>query len=303
MSVLDQLKVAGAKKALAYIEKDPDKNIPRIIEWMIKFNVAGSKHNDDLLMVREYLADQNSNWYRLIKSLWTDVDTGIRKAIFENLIINVGITREEDKETAGGELPMAIMLDQPKAAGIAKLPAPTKRTTDEYDLTITRCKSRKIFAFIFTGGFETTDEESVRKLARIHKDCMFVIMMDPDGITPAFADMVLTSKNIVPMLRDGAGMLEAMAILRERKILFGAASGCSDENAERIKEGGFTEEAVDGGAKALWLFEEEGQPLSEENSNEIYKGVLLRRRIEPILEVCFMQEEQFVGGRVEGSDL
>lgn len=303
MSVLGQLKVAGAKKVLAHIEKDPDKNIPRIIDWMIKFNVAGSKHNSDLLMVREYLADTNSNWYRLIKSLWTEVDTEIRKTLFENLVVNVGITREEDKEAAGGELPMAIMLDQPKSAGITKLPRPIKKTADEYDMTITRCKERQIFAFIFTGGFETTDEDSLRKLARLHRDCMFVIMMDPAGVTESFGDMVLKSKNIVPMLRDGEELSSAMAILRERKILFGVATGCSDENAERIMEGDLTIDAVDGGAKALWLFEEEGRPLSVEVSKEIYEGVLLRRRIEPILEVCFMFEEKFVGGRVEGSDL
>jgi hypothetical protein len=35
MGIFDQMKAAGMRQVLAYIEKDPDTNILKIIDWMI----------------------------------------------------------------------------------------------------------------------------------------------------------------------------------------------------------------------------------------------------------------------------
>ena len=122
MGIFDYMKAAGMRQVLAYIEKDPDTNILKIIDWMIKFNVAGSAHNADLLNVRAYLSDRNSSWYRLVRSLWTDIDDGIRKTFFENLVINAGLARQNSKEKSEEDIPMGIMLDQTGNVELNRLP-------------------------------------------------------------------------------------------------------------------------------------------------------------------------------------
>jgi hypothetical protein len=34
------------------------------------------------------IANPDGNWYQLMKSVWTDIDSGVRKTLFENFFIN-----------------------------------------------------------------------------------------------------------------------------------------------------------------------------------------------------------------------
>ena len=48
---------------------------------------------------------KRQNWYRLIKSLWTDIDDGVRKTLFENFIVNsalIGFPKECDNREKYG---------------------------------------------------------------------------------------------------------------------------------------------------------------------------------------------------------
>ncbi|GEM_PF-4254424 len=298
MGLFSRVKEVGARQLLAYIEKNPDENILKIVDGLIKLNVAGAGHNEDLLKIRSYLSDPSSNWYRLIRSLWIDVDESIRKTIFENLVVNVGLNREDSKAAAGGELPMALMIDQNRSVGISKLPPAQGKTLDEYDMIISRGKTRGIFAYVITGGGETVSADNLRKLARVHRDCVFVYMMKAREVTSGFADMVFAAKNIVPMV-DYKNAGEALRIMKARKLIFGVTAACAEGNASEIASEKFIDDAVAGGAKLAWLVEDiSGIP--EEASKRIYERVLACRETKEILEVDFIYEEKFVGGRVDG---
>lgn len=39
-------------------------------------------------MIKRVITDPSSNWYRLIKSVYTDIDDGVRARLFENFVIN-----------------------------------------------------------------------------------------------------------------------------------------------------------------------------------------------------------------------
>ena len=298
MGLFNRVKEVGARQLLAYIDKNPDENILKIIDGMIKFNVAGSGHNKDLLKIRNYLSDRNSNWFKLIKSLWTDVDDEIRKTIFENLVVNVGLNREENKAAAGGELPTALMIDQSRNVSIARLPAAQAKSLDEYDMVISRGKTRGIFAYVITGGADTVSQDNLRKLARVHRDCVFVYMMKAEDVTPGFADMVFVAKNIVPMVdyKDAAQALETM---KSRRLIYGITAACADDNALELASEKYIDDAVSGGAKLAWLVEDT-KGISEEAGKRIYERVLACRETKEILEVDFMYEEKFVGGRLDG---
>ena len=87
MNLKDTAKTAAVKKALAYLDKDPETNLPKLMEWFVRFDVKGtlSRQRD---AVRSVIGDRNNNWYKLIMSLWQDIDPGVRNRLLENFIIN-----------------------------------------------------------------------------------------------------------------------------------------------------------------------------------------------------------------------
>ena len=300
MGIFDQMKAAGMRQVLAYIEKDPDTNILKIIDWMIKFNVAGSAHNADLLNVRAYLSDQNSSWYRLVRSLWTDIDDGIRKTFFENLVINAGLARQNSKEKSEEDLPMGIMLDQTGNVELNRLPAPVPLSLNEYDQMIRKNKRKGVFAFIFTGGADSITAADLRKLARVHSDCIFVTMMKPEEVDSYFADMCFAAQNIAPMIAY-ENCDEACMMFKARKLGFGTFCYCSRENHEELASGDFVRKMINNGAKLVWIFSSEGENAADQAESEaVYGRVLSARNTEPVLIVDFLHEEKFLGGRISG---
>lgn len=306
MSLFDQVKIAGAKQVLAYIEKDPDTNIIKIVDWMIRFNVAGAKHNDDLLNVRAHLDQKDSSWYRLVRSLWTDIDNGVRKRIFENLVINVGLSRQSEKND---DLPMGIMLDQREdAAGnegglkIRRLPPASPLTADEYDMCVRKNKRRGVYAYIFTGGTGSISTRDLRVLARIHQDCVFVMMMEAGDVDEQFADSCFAARNIVPMI-SRQGCSAACDILRQRRLAYGVYEKICRENADELSSDGFADEMVAAGVKLVWLFEDESEDsLPGAAGDEFYEKIKMQRNSKPVLIVDFIHEEQFLGGRISGRE-
>jgi hypothetical protein len=267
---------------------------------MIRFNVAGSAHNNDLLNVRAQLSDKSSSWYRLVRSLWTDIDDGIRKTAFENLVINVGLERQSAKERAGADIPMGVMLDQMGSAELNRLPAPSPLSTDEYDRQIQRYKLIGVYAYIFTGGLDSITAGDLRKLARIHSDCIFVMMMKAEDVDALFADMCFSAKNIVPMI-SYEGCDEACGLLKARRLAFGTFCYCSCDNHEELASQDFVGRMIENGAKLTWIFSAEGDEAVDADAAEaVYGRVLEARNSEPLLIVDFLHEERFLGGKISG---
>ena len=85
MSVIDSVKKVGFRTIYSYLDKDPDANIPKIMDWVDKF--AGDGPNSfpsQRAVFRSVIEDHNNNWYRLIKSMWSDIDDDVRRTFFEN---------------------------------------------------------------------------------------------------------------------------------------------------------------------------------------------------------------------------
>ena len=70
---------------------------------------------------REAIESKN-NWYQLIRSLWTDIDDGVRRTFFENFIINasiIGYPRQvKTAEEHGCNVPWAILMDPTSACNL-----------------------------------------------------------------------------------------------------------------------------------------------------------------------------------------
>ena len=83
-NIKETLQSKAVKTVLSYLDKDPDRNMPKLLEWTDRFDRDGLYEKLRALF-HEVLKDPQCNWYRLAKSLWTDIDADVRKVFFENL--------------------------------------------------------------------------------------------------------------------------------------------------------------------------------------------------------------------------
>ena len=81
---------AGINGAIKYLEKDPEKNVPKIVDWVNRFSPENSFKTQ-----REYMTqivnDPDSAWYQLVMDIMHTVDADIMKTIFTNFFMNANL--------------------------------------------------------------------------------------------------------------------------------------------------------------------------------------------------------------------
>ncbi len=113
-SILDQIKTFGLNKVVDYLDANPDENIPKVIDWVEKFDRQGtiSRHTS---AVKEILNKDDNNWHEYIKSIYSDIDDQVRKTIFKNFLVNAtiigGQEQNRNKEKHDCNIPWAILMD------------------------------------------------------------------------------------------------------------------------------------------------------------------------------------------------
>ena len=91
----ESAKAAAVKQALKLLREPPEESIPRLLDWVKRFDRDGVIKSQ-LAGVEAVLNDPN--WSGYIKSLWTDIDEGVRMKIFENFVVNsaiIGMPRQQ----------------------------------------------------------------------------------------------------------------------------------------------------------------------------------------------------------------
>ena len=83
-STKENLKSFGLKKLISFVDSNPDKNVPKIVSIMEKIDDEGIIERQ-LNSIKSVIGDKDSNWYKFMKSFWSDIDDDVRKKIFENL--------------------------------------------------------------------------------------------------------------------------------------------------------------------------------------------------------------------------
>lgn len=89
MSIIESVKntafTAAVNMALNYLEKDPETNIPKTMNLIDKALPDGW-YESQRAAFRKAI-DEKGNWYELILKVY-QLDTGVRKTLFQNFIIN-----------------------------------------------------------------------------------------------------------------------------------------------------------------------------------------------------------------------
>lgn len=72
-SIIESMKAFGVEKALDMTRTQPERNIPRLMEWVDRIAPKNSLV-PQRAAVREMIKDENNPWCKFIMSLWDDID-------------------------------------------------------------------------------------------------------------------------------------------------------------------------------------------------------------------------------------
>mgnify|MGYP001460852377 CR=1 FL=1 len=333
MNMKERAMSFGLKKAIRYLDSDPDQNIPKLINWIDKVDTKNMIH-DQLESIREVIEGQDSNWYQLVKSLWTDVDDGVRKRLFENFIINealIGQQRQRKaKEEYGCNVPFAILMDPTSACNLkcigcwaAEYGNKLNMSYETLDGIIRQGKELGVYFFIYSGGEPLVRKADILKLCEAHPDCVFLAFTNATLIDEKFADEMLRVQNFIPAIsvegfeketdeRRGDGtyqaVVHAMEILKERRLPFGISCCYTSQNTEVIGSEAYIDDMIARGAKFAWFFTY--MPVGADAVPELlakpeqrafmYKQIRAFRETKPIFTMDFWNDGEFVGGCIAG---
>lgn len=332
-TVVENAKVYGLKKVITYLDSDPDRNIPKIINWAEKYDKNGMLANQ-IKKTREVLSDKNSNWYQLTKSLWNDIDDGVRKKLFENFIINASIVGGQRQEKSRIEnncnVPWAILMDPTSACNLkctgcwaADYGNKMNMSYETLDNIIGQGKGLGTYMYLYSGGEPLVRKDDLLKLCEKHSDCVFLAFTNATLIDESFAEELLRVKNFVPAIsvegfeeetdfRRGKGtyaaVTEAMELLKRKKLPFGISCCYTNKNTEIIGSEIYFDDMIAKGAKFAWFFTY--MPVGVDAAPELmataeqrefmYHQIRKFRDSKPIFTLDFWNDGEYVNGCIAG---
>lgn len=329
----DKIQEISIKKVLDYLEKNPRENIPKVMDWLAKFDVNGSI-SKQLKVAKEQLSDKDNNWNQLVMSLYDDIDDGVRKTLFENFILNSVIKWDKNRDSIMAKyncnIPWTILLDPTSACNLhctgcwaAEYGNRLNLSLDEIDSIITQGKELGIYMYIYTGGEPLVRKKDIIKICEKHNDCVFLAFTNSTLIDDAFAKEMLRVKNFVPAIsiegnefvtddRRGQGVyqkvLKAMKILKDNKLPFGVSCCYTSVNYDSISSEEFIDNLINFGAKFAWFFHY--MPVGNNavldllpnpsQRETVYHRIRNYRSSKAIFTLDFQNDGEYVGGCIAG---
>lgn len=321
----------SVNKALEYLEKDPEKNIPKLMKMVDKVSPDGWFESQRSAF--RTVIEEKNHWYDLIMKVW-ELDEGVRKTFFQNFILNAGLLGyskiEESRKNEQCNIPWAILLDPTSACNLhctgcwaAEYGHRLNLTYEELDSIISQGKELGTYMYIFTGGEPMVRKRDILKLCEKHGDCEFLCFTNGTLIDEAFCKEMLKVKNFVPAIslegfkeandaRRGKGVfekvMETMKLLKQYKLPFGISTCYTSQNFEDISSEEFYDMMIEAGALFVWFFHympvgagavPELLPTPRQRA-EMYHRIRNFRKSKPIFSMDFQNDAQYVGGCIAG---
>lgn len=331
ISVKENIQAFAMNKALDYIENNPDTNIPKLMDMVDKVSPDGW-YEGQRKAIRTAI-QKKDNWYQLILRLY-ELDPGIRKAFFQNFLINASLKgsaiQNENKEKYGCNIPWAILLDPTSACNLhctgcwaAEYGNRLNLSLETMDSIIRQGKELGTYMYIYTGGEPLVRKKDLIQLCEMHPDCEFLSFTNGTLIDEAFCQEMLRVKNFVPAIslegfekandsRRGDGIYKqvkhAMELLKEHNLPFGISTCYTSQNYMDITSEKFFDYIIDNGALFVWFFHympvgnaaaTELLPTPEQRKT-VYNQIRKFRNNKAIFSMDFQNDAEYVGGCIAG---
>jgi MoaA/NifB/PqqE/SkfB family radical SAM enzyme len=334
MNTSEKMKGFAAKQLYGWLDKNPEENIPKILDYLEKHDPDGISLTSQIKAIRKALADPDNNWSRLAKSLWTDIDAGQRKKLVETVVVNgtlIGTPKTTKlQEKYQCNIPWAILMDPTSACNLhctgcwaAEYGNRLNLSFEQLDNIIEQGKALGTYVYIYSGGEPLVRKADLIRLCEKHPDCGFLAFTNGTLIDDSFADEMLRVGNFVPAIsiegfeeatdsRRGKGtyakVIEAMERLKARKLLFGISCCYTSANVEVIGSEEYFDAMIDMGAKFAWLFTY--MPIGADAVPELiataaqrkfmYEKIHEYRQTKPLFTMDFCNDGDAVGGCIAG---
>ena len=213
MKLMDKAKqaalAAAVKTGLSYLEKDPEVNIPKLMELVDKF-VPDGWYESQRNAIRNAIQDKDSNWYKLILRIY-ELDPGVREAFFTNFIINASLKgsalQEETAEENNCNVPWAILLDPTSACNLhctgcwaAEYGHKLNLDFDTICSIVEQGRKMGTYMYIYTGGEPLVRKKDLMRICEKYPDCEFLSFTNGTLIDEEFCQEMLRVKNFVPAI-------------------------------------------------------------------------------------------------------
>ena len=335
MGIVDKAKQAAiaatVTKALDYLEKDPETNIPKIMEMVDKVTpdgwYAGQRN-----AIRHSI-EAKDNWYQLILRMY-QLDAGVRQTFFRNFIVNASLkgsaTQEKVSEENDCNVPWAILLDPTSACNLhctgcwaAEYGHKLNLDLETIDSIVKQGKELGTYMYIYTGGEPLVRKKDLIKICEMHPDCEFLSFTNGTLIDEEFCQEMLRVKNFVPAIslegseeandgRRGEGVyqkvMHAMELLKAHKLPFGVSTCYTSANVDSVSSEEFFDHIIDCGALFVWFFHYmptgndavvELMPNPQQRE-KMYHKIREYRSTKAIFGMDFQNDAQYVGGCIAG---
>lgn len=325
------LKNFGIRQAFNYLEKNPEENIPKLVN-MLEKSYNGETFQRQIAIIKKAVEEKN-NWYQLMMKMY-ELDPGVRKAVFENLLLNDSIDgyayQQEMSKKYNCNVPWAILLDPTSACNLhctgcwaAEYGNKLNLSLETIDSIVKQGKELGCYMYIYTGGEPMVRKNDLIKICEMNPDCEFLAFTNGTLIDEDFCKEMLRVKNFVPAIslegfedandsRRGEGVYDkvhnAMKLLKDNKLPFGISACYTSNNCDDITSEEFFDMIIDAGALFIWFFHY--MPVgngavtellsSPEQREKVCRRIREYRSSKAIFSIDFQNDAQYIGGCIAG---
>ena len=329
MSVKLNVEIAALRKVYDWLDQDPVHRLPKLGEYIDTYIPEHSTLGGQLSAIKSVLGDPDNNWYRLMVSIFTEIDPDVRRAIFENFVINATVRAGEVHDALTRQydcnIPWAILMDPTSACNLhcvgcwaAEYGNRLNLSYEELDSIICQANELGCYFFLYTGGEPLVRKTDLIRLCEAHPDSIFSAFTNATLIDEAFADEMLRVKNFIPAIsaegfeestdsRRGQGtyqkIMRAMQILKEKKLPFGISACYTSANVQDVGSEEYFDKMIEWGAKFCWFFTympvgKAAVPelmVTAEQRRFMYEQVRAFRKTKPLFTMDFWNDGEYSG--------
>lgn len=321
---------------LKYIDKEPQKNILKIVEYSEKL-LSGTFPQKYIDAIKEAVKDGDGVYYQMALNILKDVNRDTLKKLLLSMGLGAGVhgtkAVRENREKYKCNIPFLILLDPTSACNrkckgcwAAEYGHQNQLTYEEMADIVKQCKELGTHFFMFTGGEPLLRKNDIIRLCDENPDCAFLAYTNGTLVDEAFCDEMLRVGNFSIAIsiegdeestdyRRGDGMyqsaVDAMKLLKSKGCLFGMSVCYTSKNMDTVTSDSFIDEMLALGVKFGLYFN--FMPVGKDASPELIPTVEQREHMyhwvrktrnnktgKPLFIMDFQGDGEYVGGCIAG---
>lgn len=296
-SVGNEIKKLGLMSMYHFLDRDPEEHLPQLLDWLDEY-MSPDVLKEQREVFRKIVEDKDNNWYRLLVSLWSDIDAEVRKTMFENIIINANALAasrvKKNRFQYDCNIPWFIAIDLHDGKDSLGF--------DRWDDVIEQAKELGTFAFLFVGGEPLESKMEIIALCNKHQDCEFTAFTSGKDIDEDFCRQMLRVKNLFLTLEVEDTVMDEMLtekteLMRRMKLPYAVSCMYSGEDQDRFDTDVFFRDLADHGVKLAFLLSK----LPDEEDRVYQRSLRIRKDQElPLMTIHFCKDRRLIGGCVAG---